>query len=165
MLNMLIPWWGRWAALLALIVATSGYSALKMHLHDNRVHSALVAEFAAYKAMVAAEGQKARQAALLQASIDLKAKEKADETLKSTTVALDATVRKLRDATNRRSYTLPAAPASSSRPDLYCANRAEFEREMGNLDKRLLAGSRGLADEGSAATVRLRVACDWAAGP
>jgi len=73
----------------------------------------------------------------------------------------NARIARMRQPTNTTSYSLPAAPAASSRPDLACFQRADFERESRELIEQLRAGIRGLADEGTAATVDLDSAKLW----
>ena len=90
-------------------------------------------------------------------------KERADEENARQHAADIATILRLRRAaTNPSSSVLPAAPTGSSRPDLICFDRAEYQREDGNALGILFAGARSLADEGTAATVDLNTAKNWA---
>jgi len=91
--------------------------------------------------------------------------EQADEENKRQHAADIATILRLRRAAaNPSSGTLPSAPTGSSRPDLICFDRAEYQREDGNALGILFAGARALADEGTAATIDLNSAKKWAKG-
>lgn len=152
----------RWFAGAALLIAAAGWGAYAMHRHDKAAYTTLESEFTTFKATVAAKGEQARQQAVLQQKQDKKRKDDADKRYAQTVAALDANIRGLRAAADSRSYSLPAAPATSSRPDLACFDREQYQREMGILDARLLQGSRNLADEGTTATVGLDTGKTWA---
>ena len=82
-------------------------------------------------------------------------KEKADAELNK--LRLDnAEFKRLRD--NAGSRRLPEAPANSRNPALSCFDRAELERAYGELVKEL----RGIADEGTEATIGLDTVKRWA---
>ena len=53
---------------------------------------------------------------------------------------------------------LPPAPSGSSRPDLACFDRTTYQSAYGDL----VTGLRGLADEGTTATIDLNTAKVWA---
>jgi hypothetical protein len=84
-------------------------------------------------------------------------KEKADAENAKTHADDRATIKRLRDANPSGSF-VPQAPAGSSRPDLACFDRAEYQRTDGIFTE----GARGLSDEGTAATVDLNTAKAWA---
>lgn len=123
---------------------------------------AVQAKFDVFVAQVAAEGKVAQQRADTQAAADkLRAKEADDEN--KHVHALDSQrIASLRHDLDSRSNGLPAVPAGSSRPDLLCLDRAEYQREDGAAFVRLRQGARGLADEGTAATLDLNTTKMWA---
>lgn len=82
-------------------------------------------------------------------------KEKADETLRKLRSDNDK-FKRLRD--NAGSRGLPKPPAETRRPDLSCFDRTELERAYGELVKEV----RGIADEGTEATIGLNTAKQWA---
>lgn len=86
-----------------------------------------------------------------------KAKEVADVDYKEDFARLNAELKRLRNERARTSYT-PAAPANSSRPDLACFDRAEFESAFQFLD----AGLQELIAEGDQNTARLVSGMKWA---
>ena len=142
-----------------------GFGALTMHRHDQARYDALKADFDAFRGGVAALGKAAQDRATKQAAEDRTRKEQADAENRRSTDSLRADIKRLRDAADRaRPSGLPSAPAGSSRPDLLCLDRAEYQREDGILTERLLQGARGLADEGSKNTVDLNTAREWAGG-
>lgn len=114
-------------------------------------------EFAKFQGGVAALGAAASLAAKEKEAKDKLNKEKADELHRAAIDTLNATVRRLRNARPSSSF-VPPAPAAASRPDLACYDRPELERATGKF----IEGLRGLADEGSAATVDLNTAKTWA---
>ena len=148
--------------ILLILAAVAGWSAYKMRQHDNVRYDALQVEYTTFKADVAAAGKQAQERATAQVLADKQRKENVDKEHEKAVAAMDATIRGLRIATDRRSQRLPAASAATSRPDLACFDRAEFERTMGEADKRLLDGARSLADEGTKATLDLDFAKSWA---
>jgi len=116
-------------------------------------------KFAVYKSNVELLGKKAQADADKQKADDKLRKEKADAENKRTADNLRLTIKRLRDANASRGI-VPAAPAGSSRPDLAAFDRAEYLGATGKL----VEGLRGLADEGTAATVDLDTAKTWAQG-
>jgi hypothetical protein len=163
LLGIALPWWSRWAALALLAAACAGWGAMAMHKHDGVRYEALAREFAAFRAKEAAEGEAARQRALLQTSNDLKAKEKADADLKAAraaaAVAADGWLR-LAASRAGGGYLPPAAATTGGADRGVCLARAEFERIMGELDRE---GAR-LAAAGDNCAVDLAAARRWAAG-
>lgn len=83
-------------------------------------------------------------------------KEVADNELKKLRSA-NAEFKRLRDS-NPGERRLPKPPAETRRPDLSCFDRTELERAYGELVKEV----RGIADEGTEATLSLDTAKQWA---
>lgn len=164
MLNLIVPWWGRALAVVALLAAVAGFGALKMRQHDNIRYEALEREYAQFRGRVAAEGAAAQARAVAQAERDKRRKENADKDHAQTVAALDIAVRGLRVAADNHSFTVPAAPSGSQRPDLACFDRGDYQRAWGEDFKRLRDGIRVLLDEGAACTVGLDAAKRWAQG-
>lgn len=86
-----------------------------------------------------------------------KAKEVADVDYKEDFARLNAELKRLRNERSRTSYT-PAAPANSSRPDLACFDRAEFDFAL----QHLIGGVPTLTEEGDQNTARLVSGMKWA---
>ena len=145
----------RWI-LMALLVAAVGF--YKWRFEHER------SQFGEFRTQVRAEGLAAEMRAKEIALRDLKRKEHADAENATTVANLATTIKRLRDANTYR-LKLPAAPATSSRPDLLCLDRAEYQREDGEITKRLREGARSLADEGSKNTLELNNAKEWARRP
>lgn len=119
------------------------------------------ATLAQFRADVESEAAKAKVAAAQREVADLERKGKADAENRRVTDTLRADIKRMRDANASRSR-LPEAPSGSSRPDLACFDRAEYQRADGIATENLFAGARILADEGTAATVDLNSAKRWA---
>jgi len=118
----------------------------------------LQAEYDQFKGGVAALGEAAKLAADKEARRTKLAKEKADEANRYVHDNNLAVIERLRrDADGARSGGVPPAPAASGRPDLVCFDRTEYQRAYGGLVKEV----RGLADEGTAATVDLDTGKAW----
>ena len=116
-----------------------------------------------FTAQVKTLGQTAQKAADARKLADQQAKESTDAKIAAVQAAADSTIGKLRhDLESARRSILPTAPAGSSRPDLLCLDRATFERGYGELAERLRSGARGIADKGTAATIDLNGAKEWA---
>lgn len=100
-----------------------------------------------------------------QAELDKKAteaadklkKEKTDAAQKSALDGLRADNKRLRDKYSGSSL-VPGAPATSSRPDLACFDRAEFDTAIRTYE----GGVTGLLEKGSEAAVNLNIARSWA---
>lgn len=117
-----------------------------------------------FRTKVEAEGKIAKLESEKQVLADRKVKEKSDETNKRLHANDRAVIERLRwDADNARRSVVPPAPVASSRPDLLCIDRAEYQRTYGEAVGRLRAGARSLADEGTKATIDLDTAKQWAA--
>jgi hypothetical protein len=113
--------------------------------------------YAAFVQATKAQGE-AADAARIKIDKDNQAKKaKADAENKATVAALRADVKRLRDS-RPSGGQIPAAPQGSSRPDLACFDRAEYQRAWGEFVK----GIRELFDEGSESTVNLNTAKEWA---
>lgn len=121
--------------------------------------SACKAEHAKFVGGVEAIGKAAKKAAEDKAMQDKLSKEAADESAKRQVTMLQRTISRLRDE-RARSGSVPAAPATTSRPDLACFDRAELARAVGVLE----AGVEGLVAEGAEAAVGLNAAREWAKG-
>ena len=91
---------------------------------------------------------------------DKKAKETADEAAKRQMATLQRTIVRLRND-RERAPSLPAAPATTSRPDLACFDRAEFARALSEFEGEVEA----IVGEGTARTVELDLAKERAQGP
>ena len=126
-------------------------------------YKTLETQYIKFKGGVAAIGEQAKTRNAIQALNDLKAKEYEDENNRAVHAADRVAIKQLRDDRDRaRRSPVPPAPAGSSRPDLLVLDRAEFERAHGEALGRLREGARGLADEGTAATIDLDTAKKWA---
>lgn len=143
---------GNWK-LLGMIALVGSVLTYVLHCeHVKRDRDQIIA-----KLQVQAEEQEKRNKE--QVARDRKAKEAADESAKKQMATLQRTIKRLRDE-RQRAPSVPAAPASSSRPDLACFDRAELSRAVGNLE----AGVEGLVAEGAAAALELDAAREWARG-
>ena len=113
-----------------------------------------------FEAQVKVLGEAAKERAKAQEMADKLRKDTSDAEHKAAVSTLAATIKRLRD-TNTYRGQLPAAPASSSRPDLLCLDRTEYQREDGAAFERLREGARSLADEGSKNTIDLNTGKKW----
>ncbi len=118
-------------------------------------------DFQAFKADVDATGKAAAAKAIWEDHNNELRKEKADAENATTRAALAVALNSLRVEADHRSFTVPGAPAGSSRPDLACFDRAEYQRAHGESLVRLRRGARGIADEGTACTIDLNTAKNW----
>jgi hypothetical protein len=134
---------------MGLVIALMG-AGLK--IQTARLHSAQHE-----LALVQAIGEQAQRAATAQAAADLRNKERSDDEAKRITAAHNAVVARLRDANARRSF-VPAAPASSKRPELACFDRTELDGAL----RQFVANAIGLIGEGEQATIDLDVVKGWA---
>ena len=118
------------------------------------------AQFAAFVAQTKALGETAQKAADARQKADQQAKESTDAKIAAVQAAADSTIGKLRHdlATRTSGHYLPAAPVASSRPDLACYDRAALESAIGAF----IADARAIADSGTAATIDLDGAKEWA---
>lgn len=123
--------------------------------HDGA--ESVQARFDVFVAKTEALGAEAQRRADQQKADDKLAKEKADADNLKTVAALNGAIVGLRNA-RPAGNLVPAAPAGSRRPDLICFDRQAYQSAYGGLVKEL----RGIADEGTAATVNLDTAKLWA---
>jgi hypothetical protein len=114
-------------------------------------------EFEAFQTKVRTLGELQEAETKRKDAANAAAKEKADDQAKRRRAADAAIIRSLRES-RPGSSVVPAAPATSSRPDLACFERFDYQRTTGEF----IEAVRGLADEGSAATLSLDVAKEWA---
>ncbi|MGP1675944.1 MAG: hypothetical protein ACTS6J_02145 [Burkholderiales bacterium] len=119
----------------------------------------LQAKFDGFKETAKAQGEAAQKAADLQKAKDKADKEKADAENKRARALDRQRIASLRyDRDHSGAYSLPAAPAGSSHPDLACFDRADLER----ADREVLGRLRAIADQGDSATIDLDTAKAWA---
>jgi len=104
------------------------------------------------------QAEQQKQANEKRAKDDKAAKEKADADTQRNLDQLHRTVARLRNERARAS-SVPPAPATTSRPDLACFDRAEFVGAMGNFE----AGVEGLVTAGAESAIELEAAKAWAA--
>ena len=113
------------------------------------------AEHKAFVSEVERLGNEAKAKAKLIESQNQLKKEKADAEL-SKLRSDNAEFKRLRDSASERG--LPQAPADSRDPELACFDRPTLESAYGTLVK----GLRGIADEGTEATIGLDAVKRWA---
>ena len=148
-----------YAAICAALVGAGAVGASRYYAPRLK---ALQAEYDQFRGGVEALGRAAIERRQKQERADQLAKEKADRENSRAVADFKRTIDGLRlAADSSRRGELPSPPAGSSRPDLICLDRAEYQREDGILTQRLLQGARGLADEGSKATIDLNSGKDW----
>lgn len=130
-------------------------SAAMLKVQSSRLESCK-AEFQTFKSEVERVGKEAEiKVKQIEAENKLK-KEQADNELKK--LRLDnAEFKRLRDS-NPSERGLPKAPADSRNPALSCFDRTSLESAYGELVKEL----RGIADEGTEATIGLDTVKRWA---
>jgi hypothetical protein len=148
-----------------VFLSAMAYGAWKMHAHDSIKYESLKYEYNTFKAEVGTLGRVAQAAADQKKASDLAKKKEIDDAHAKAVAALAATVSGLRRANDARSRELPAPTPSSSRPDLLCLDRAEYQRAYGELFEQFQAGIRRLADEGTASTLSLDAAKKWGQKP
>lgn len=152
----------KWGVIVTLTAAAMGWSAMKMHQHDEVKYDALAGEFGEYKAGVKARGQEAIIRAKAQAATDKAKQEAANAENDRSLGALRSDLARLRaDALARdpRGGSMSPAPAGSKCPDdQTCFDRALYQRAVGEFDSEARSG----ADEGSQVTVDLNSAKLWA---
>ena len=118
---------------------------------------AVKAEYAGFVAKTEAIGLAQEAAAKIKDAENRTRMEKANAENAKTRNALTIALNGLRHDRPGRSY-VPAAPAGAKRPELACYSRPEFVGAVGSL----VEAVRGIADEGSAATIDLNTAKAWA---
>lgn len=149
-----------------LALATAGDAILaKLYVGAKEDLATMTQKFNGFVAQVKVAGNKQEAEAKAKMMADKLAKDTADAENAATVSRLNGTIGRLRaDADRARGGLLPAAPAGSRRPDLACFDRAEYQRADGIATEKLYRGARGLADEGTAATVALDTGKRWAQG-
>lgn len=152
---------GQWAIYVAVLAASFAAGGTAAWKYQGARLDAVKAEYASFVAQVKVVGEAAQKAATEQTERDKLAKRKADNENSNTLAALRADIKRLRSA-NPPGSNLPAPSAATSRPDLLCLDRAEYQREDGAALEKLFAGARSLADEGTKSTVDLDSAKRWA---
>lgn len=87
----------------------------------------------------------------------------ANEKLKLLFAKHDADIKRVRADADRRaaSRRLPEAPKESSRPDLMCLDREQFERGIRERINRLRERIRRIADRCTASSVKYQALCEW----
>lgn len=108
-------------------------------------------------ATLKAQGEAAKKVVEAVIARDNKLKERTDNDHKVTIDKLNADIKRLRDNRPRTSF-VPTAPASARSPEVACFDRSELESAIRDFD----AGIQRLVDEGSARTVDLDSAKQWA---
>lgn len=146
------PWAlvARWAAIGIACLALFGYGYVKGH------HSAEL-DFEKYRGGVEALGRQAEERTAKVIATHKLLTEKSNAENATAISSFRSRIASLRNAIPS-SGIVPAAPATSARPDLIAFDRAEFIGATGNL----IDGIRRIADEGSTATVDLNSARTWA---
>ena len=146
------------AIALAVVTALLGL-ATKWALNERDAKVRIEAQFATFKAEVRTMGEKAEAAKVAHEASDKLAKDTADAEHKAAIARLTTDISKLRrDRDSARSSFLPASTAATASADYACFDRPAYLGAYGNLVK----GLRGLADEGTQATVGLATAQKWA---
>lgn len=119
-----------------------------------------VENHANFVADVRAKGEAAKAEAERQKLQDFLNKERADGAYMVEIDSLHARLKRLRDGRGGGN-AVPAAPAGSASPQgQACFDRTELERTI----RGLVAGVRGLVDEGSEIEAALKTAREWARG-
>ena len=155
----LLPWYWRWVVLAILLASVAGFSAFRMHVHDQIKYQKLQGEYAGFQAKVAAEGKVAQRDADARVAAEILKQEKADANHKNDVDTLQRTISKLRKSRTGGDF-VPPAPSCPGIPDSACFNRPILERAIRSFDE----GLSGLVDEGSKAQVDLNSAKEWATG-
>lgn len=150
-MTLLLANW-RLIAVAALVAALGSYG-MTMRVQRDNARS----EYAEFKAQSAKAAWLAAEKALQETIENQKRKESADAENSQALATLAGTIKRLRNERPAGSF-VPAAPTGSSRPDLACFDRSEYQRADGIFTDR----ARRLADEGAKATVDLDTAKEWA---
>lgn len=143
-----------YAAIAAILVIAGLGVACKVQ--TSRL-DALRHEYDAFKGGVEALGLAAKKAAAEKEAADIKRKADTDALHQASVDALNADIRRLRTRSPSPSFVSAATscPGGAAGATEF---RAEYQRSYGAL----VAGLRGLGDEGSKATVDLNSAKTWA---
>lgn len=147
--------------LLAISVAGNAVLA-KLYVGAREDVARITQAFNSFKAQVKVEGEAAAKKAAVTEMADKLKKDTADAENAATVARLTADIGKLRrDRDRARSSLVPAAPAGSvCPPEQACFERTGLESALRDL----VAGVRGLADEGAALEADLNTAREWAQG-
>lgn len=142
-----------YGAIAAVVVI--GVLSVSLRIQTNRL-DAVKQEYAAFQANVKALGEVADKQARAKEKADIATKEKIDADHKKTVATLLAESRRVRDFNSSRGG-LSGIPASPSRPDLACFDRAELDTAIRLYQSDLL----GIAEKGAQATLDLNTGKDW----
>lgn len=146
------------ALILALVLSLAGNAILWLRVDNVQL------EAENFEIQVEADGKVAKEKA---EKIDFWNGENlriANEKLNDANANNITLIAELRKQSGLASSRLPEASRETSRPDLYCADRQEFERRNGESFATLQAETRSIADRGTANSMRLDSACTWAKG-
>ncbi len=146
------PWF--LVAALGLGLASGGAGA--WYVQGLRL-DAVKAEYKGFLTRVDIEGKAAAKEAERVTAANKLNKTKADDENKIAINLLNADIERLRNARTRRGY-VPAAPASSGRPDLACFDRGSLEQALRQFDEEV----NGLVAEGDQNAVMLSTGRLWA---
>ena len=125
LLGMIVPWWGRWAALLALVLAAAAFGAAKMHQHDQ-------AKYDAREAAIKAAALKQNELTLKQTALFQTYKESADEEALHLREARDRAVFDANRLRLAASHTrlVPTAPSGAQGSGRICYSPDQLDREI-----------------------------------
>lgn len=143
MLGLLIPWWGRWAAIGVAMLASAAFGAAKMHQHDQEKYDAREVQF-----KLAGE----RQVELTQQVIvtHQRLRELSDADAERMRLERDAAVfaaNRLRLA-NADRRIVPSAPTGAAGGNRVCFSREELDRGLRAAIQRLQGRALANAAEG-----------------
>jgi len=143
-----------WIALGAALII--GGLGIALKVQTSRL-DAVKTEYAAFRAQVAAEGKIAQAKTDARIAVDKLKMEKSNADHAKNAAALNATIKRLRNARPGSSFVPTTATAATS-TDRACFDRPQLERAIRDFD----TGVQGLVDEGSQVTVDLNTAKEWA---
>ena len=141
-----------YAAVAALVVGLG----VAVKVQTSRLDAAKT-EYATFKAEVKATGEAAQKLADAQKAADKVKKENTDAKHKRAVADLSADLARLRDE-RANSHLLPPAAPNSRSPEIAAFDRPLLERALSGF----VEGTANLIAEGSAATVDLNAAKEWA---
>jgi len=149
--NLSVTAWIGLGALVIILGLSVGLKVQTMRLN------AVKHEYEVFQVQVKTLGEAQEQKTKLVDADNKAKKEKSDAENAKTHATLTVALNGLR-AQHPSSSFVPSAPSGTSRPDLICFNRADYIRTDGIFT----SGARGLSDEGTAATLDLNTAKEWA---
>ena len=160
-MNPLAPYLAAIKAALAVLftIALIGGGAYGMHKWDASRYDKLQAAYTAFVAQTKVAGEQRNKLTDQTNAANQLLKEQDDADNAKVIAGFTHTIAGLRNKRPSSSF-VPDAPAGSSRPDLICFDRALYI----GADGEFTAEARGLADEGSKATINLDTAKHWAQG-